>query len=251
MLVQVYTEVVNTLKCFEGVEKFSAGPFTCYNRLLDPGSQLEAHELIDETIQTYGPFDGAFGFSQGAAVIVSYLLEQRASYPDENLPFRFLILCSPVVPLASSADYCHRILGCLGQDDESHIRSCQDKLIFQLPEPARTAMTMLTSILDASETITSEPRSFYLDRRLPDIPCALHPDLFPIRLSIPSLHVRGMNDDPAFGKCGLLIESFFDTSKLRVVEHKSGHDIPRSGPNLRQILRAMEWVIAQSELTSY
>lgn len=251
MLIQLSTEVVNALKCPEGVEKLSPGPFSCYNRLFDPGSQLKVHALIDETIQTDGPFDGAFGFSQGAAVIVSYLLEKRAAYPDEFLPFRFLILCSPVVPLASNADYCHRILGCLSQDDGSRIRSCQDKQISQLPEPARIAMTMLTSILDASKTITCEPRSFYLDRRLPDVPCPLHPDLCLTRLPIPSLHVRGMTDAPAFENCGLLIESFFDSPKLRVVEHKSGHDIPRSGPEVRQILRAMEWVITQSELPSW
>ncbi|KGO40477.1 Serine hydrolase FSH [Penicillium expansum] len=239
---------VNTLRCPEGIEKVFPGPFACYNRLFDPGSQLDSYALIEETLHTYGPFDGAFGFSQGAALIVSYLLERRAAYPDESLPFRFLILCSPVVPLAGNAEYCHRILGCLSRDNESRIRSCQDTQISDLPERARIAMTMLTDILDASTTITQEPRRFYLDRELPDVPCALHPDLCLTRLPVATLHVRGTTDAKALWNCGFLIQSFFDSPKLRVFEHKSGHDIPRSGPEVRQMLCAMEWIIAQSEL---
>ncbi|KAK4868618.1 hypothetical protein LT330_006820 [Penicillium expansum] len=231
-----------------GIEKVFPGPFACYNRLFDPGSQLDSYALIEETLHTYGPFDGAFGFSQGAALIVSYLLERRAAYPDESLPFRFLILCSPVVPLAGNAEYCHRILGCLSRDNESRIRSCQDTQISDLPERARIAMTMLTDILDASTTITQEPRRFYLDRELPDVPCALHPDLCLTRLPVATLHVRGTTDAKALWNCGFLIQSFFDSPKLRVFEHKSGHDIPRSGPEVRQMLCAMEWIIAQSEL---
>ncbi|KAJ5692440.1 hypothetical protein N7462_001863 [Penicillium macrosclerotiorum] len=226
-------------------------PYFCYSRNFDQESEDAAHALLEETISQKGPFDGAFGFSQGASILVSYLIEQKMAYPNNILPFQFVILCSVTVPLASSLEYHQLLLGSLTAQDEARIRSCRDEEIAQLPIETRTVIAFLVSVLDATETITHESRSYFLDRPLSKIPSMLHPDICDIRLELPVLHVRGKTELPAIRDSGFLVERFFKSGKQRVFEHTAGHDVPRSGPEARRMLSAMEWVIAQSQLPTY
>ncbi|KAJ5737449.1 uncharacterized protein N7483_002574 [Penicillium malachiteum] len=234
-----------------GIEINFPEPYFCYSRNFGPESEDAAHALLEETIAEKGPFDGAFGFSQGASILVSYLIEQKMAHPNNNLPFQFVILCSTTVPLATNPEYNQRLLGSLTSQDELHIRSCRDEEIARLPGVTRTATASLISIIDAVEPITLKPRSYYLDRPLREIPSVLHPDVCEVRLALPALHVRGKTELSAIRESGMLVQKFFETGKQRVFEHTSGHDVPRSGPEARQMLSAMEWVIAQSQLPSY
>lgn len=162
-----------------------------------------------------------------------------------------MVICSPTIPLSSDVNYSQGIFGTLGPESESSIRSSQDAQILKLPEPARTAVTAFNSVIDAASEITREPRSFYLDHPISDIPSVLHPDLVETRLPIPALHVRGSNEPLAMRHCGMMIQSFCDTNKQRVIEHTAGHDIPRSGPELGQMVSAMEWIVSQSQLPTF
>ncbi|EPS29489.1 hypothetical protein PDE_04439 [Penicillium oxalicum 114-2] len=237
-----------TCSAAPGIESVFPGPFYCYTREFDPEGVGASYALLEKSIEENGPFQGVLGFSQGAATIVGYLLEQKTAYPDEPLPFQFMVICSPTTPLSSDSNYSQGIFGSLGPESESYIRSSQDAKIQQLPEPARTAVTAFTSVIDVASQVTQEPRSFYLDHPMSKIPAVLHPDLLQTRLSIPALHVRGANEPSAMRNCGRMIESFCDTNKQRVVEHTAGHDIPRVGSELGRIISAMEWIVAQSQL---
>ncbi|PYH57082.1 uncharacterized protein BO96DRAFT_474474 [Aspergillus niger CBS 101883] len=199
-------------------------PYYCWTRSFDAGSIDAAHALIEEAIDEHGPFDGVLGFSQGAAISVSFLLEHKTAYPDEPPPFRFAILYSPTIPCAADEAYCRSVLGTLSSVDQQRLRSGKDKEITQLPEPVRSVTESLL------------------------IPCALHPDVVPTRISIPSLHLRGKNDVPGLDECGLLVECLCDSNTRRPIIHSAGHDIPRSGPELKQMLSAVEWVVAKSQL---
>ncbi|KAJ5336905.1 uncharacterized protein N7506_004927, partial [Penicillium brevicompactum] len=234
-----------------GIESTFSGPFYCFARDFSPEGVGASYALLEKTIEESGPFDGVLGFSQGAATAVGYLLEQKTAYPDEPLPFQFLVLCSPTIPLSGDLNYSQRIFGSLGPKDEALIRSAQDEQISQLSQAARTALTKFNSVIDVLSPITHETRKFYLDNSLSGIPCTLHPDLLPTRLPIPTLHVRGRNEPPAVRDCGMMIESFFDTTKQRVFEHTAGHDIPRTRPELGRIVSALEWVVAQSQLPTF
>ncbi|KAJ5115818.1 hypothetical protein N7456_000166 [Penicillium angulare] len=234
-----------------GIESVFPGPFYCYTREFDPEGVSTSYAVLDKTIEENGPFEGALGFSQGAATIIGYLLEQKTAYPDEPLPFQFMIICSPTLPLSGDLDYSQEIFGSLGPEGESFIRSCQDAQILKLPEPARTAVTAFNGVIDAVSEITREPRGFYLDHPISKIPSVLLPNLLATRLSIPTLHVRGANEPFAMRNCGRMIESFCDTNKQRVIEHTAGHDVPRAGPELGQFISAMEWIVAQSQLPTF
>ncbi|KAF9893166.1 hypothetical protein FE257_012579 [Aspergillus nanangensis] len=224
------------------------GPYLCYTSRFDPDSMDDVHELIDETIQDYGPFDGALGFSQGASVIMSYLLQRRAVESDQPLPVRFAVFCSSTVPLASHAGYCRDVLGSLSAEDERRIRSCQDDAITQLPHRSSLAISVLNASVDATVNVTRHPRAFFLNRPLAEVPCVLHPDLFDSRLSIPTLHVRSTNDFPGLEDCSAFMQAFCDSQKTRSCNHTAGHDIPRSMLEARQMLLGMEWVVSQSQV---
>ncbi|KAL2808263.1 hypothetical protein BJX63DRAFT_40960 [Aspergillus granulosus] len=66
-------------------------------------------DLIHETILEQGPFDGIFGFSQGASMIAAYLLEQATLHPGNRLPVRFAIFASPGPILATDPAYTERL----------------------------------------------------------------------------------------------------------------------------------------------
>jgi len=47
-----------------------------------------AHELLQTTIQAEEiPFDGVVGYSQGASLAISYLIQQQIEHPNRPPPF--------------------------------------------------------------------------------------------------------------------------------------------------------------------
>ncbi|KAE8153645.1 hypothetical protein BDV25DRAFT_136764 [Aspergillus avenaceus] len=223
-------------------------PYLCYSEHLDPNSLDAAHALIDEAIEENGPFDGALGFSLGAAVIASYLLERLTKYPDESLPIRFAIFCSPVTPFSGNSSYRQGIFGWLTTDDERRLRSGDDQEISGLPEPARLAVSILIYFFKAVKGITSKDYNFYLNRPLSEVPCVLDPRLCPTRIPIPTLHVHAENDIPGLEHSAEIIESFCSAGKRRVIRHNNGHSLLLSSAEARQMVLGMEWVASQSQL---
>lgn len=58
---------------------------------------------LDRYVKEEGPFDGAIGFSQGASIIASYLLQQSKEHPTEPLPFQCAIFFSSARPFDTSS----------------------------------------------------------------------------------------------------------------------------------------------------
>ncbi|KAL4887854.1 serine hydrolase FSH [Aspergillus ambiguus] len=230
------------------LEKIFSGPFYCWSRLFDAESIGAAHDLIEEAIDEHGPFTGVLGFSQGAAIMASYVLEHAAAHPNEPLPFRFAIFCSPTIPCAADQSYCRCVFGSLSAEQERYLRSGKDDRIAQLPEPVRLAIEEFVNVVKGAYSVTRESPNFYLDRPRHKIPCPLHPGLLNTRFRIPTLHLHGKEDLPGLTSCGLMMESFCDSKIRKTIQHTSGHDIPRSKPEVTRVLSAMEWIIAQSEL---
>ncbi|GCB21209.1 UPF0483 protein C25G4.2 [Aspergillus awamori] len=231
-----------------GIETNFTPPYYCWSRSFSAPSIENAHSLITEAIEDEGPFDGILGFSQGASIIASFLLEQTANHPERPLPFRFAIFCSTTIPCSSDPNYCRSITGGLSLQDQQRIRSGQDDQIAQLPASIKAPFEEFAKVVKAGLSITREPVSFFLDRSIEEIPCALHPDHFPGRLSIPTLHLRGHNDLPGLSDCASLVEKFCNPRCRKTIVHTAGHDIPRSGSELRQFKAGLDWLVAQSQL---
>ncbi|KAJ6030974.1 hypothetical protein N7540_001706 [Penicillium herquei] len=223
-------------------------PYMCYNDRCDPEREALAHDLIEDTILEYGPFEGVVAFSQGAATITSYLVEWAASNPTEPPPIQFLILCSATLPLASDRAVCERLIRDLDDVDKIRLQSSDMSQIANISGPVRLAVQLLAELLEATREITRQPLEYFFDRPIEKIPWVLHPDFCDVRLSIPVLHVRGKAEAVAFSHCTRLISSFFDLEQQQVFEHTAGHDIPRSSSEAHQMILAIERAVVQSGL---
>jgi hypothetical protein len=65
----------------------------------------EGIKLIEEMIEAEGPFDGLLGFSQGAGICLSYLLDQRIRFSDKPPSFKFAVLFSTGCAISPDAKY--------------------------------------------------------------------------------------------------------------------------------------------------
>ncbi|KAK3300903.1 serine hydrolase-domain-containing protein [Chaetomium fimeti] len=78
--------------------EFVKGPYYCWYEGLSTPQCLEAHDIIAETIEEEGPFDGVIGFSQGASLALSFILHHELQRPGLPCPFRFaLLFCTTLV----------------------------------------------------------------------------------------------------------------------------------------------------------
>jgi predicted esterase len=55
---------------------------------------VKALEQLAGYIDAEGPFDGVMGFSQGATLAATYLIQRSQQHPNERLPFRCAIFLS-------------------------------------------------------------------------------------------------------------------------------------------------------------
>ncbi|CAI7576758.1 unnamed protein product [Penicillium pancosmium] len=165
------------------------GPYFCYSRDFKASSMRLAHDLVHKAFTEQGPFDGVLGFSQGPSVLLAYLLERIAEYPNQPLPIQFAVFCSPVAPLAANTEYCQFAFGGLSLENQKRLRSAKDDQIDLLPGPARTTMSTIVGVLDEMEKVNRQSRKYFLDREPLEIPCGSRPEWYTPRLSIPTLHV--------------------------------------------------------------
>ncbi|KAI1094618.1 serine hydrolase FSH [Rostrohypoxylon terebratum] len=76
-----------------------------YDPCLGASTHRKAIELLSEIVDEDGPFDGCIGFSQGAALLASYLLAHQALNPFSPPPFRLAIfICGSSALSVSEVD---------------------------------------------------------------------------------------------------------------------------------------------------
>ena len=74
-----------------GLDEYFSPPFLNFFGANDPSSVLEGAHRIRATFEKYGPFDGVFAFSEGAAAFLSSLVQHKLQLP-------FMILVAPTPP---------------------------------------------------------------------------------------------------------------------------------------------------------
>ncbi|KAF2438544.1 hypothetical protein P171DRAFT_437007 [Karstenula rhodostoma CBS 690.94] len=77
----------------EEISHFS-NPDACHFQYFDPNarSYLRALQCLETYIQMNGPFDGVFGFSQGAGLALMYLIRHKHLHPYAPQPFKLAVL---------------------------------------------------------------------------------------------------------------------------------------------------------------
>lgn len=201
-----------------GVYGLAEGPYFSFFNLPIASQMYDAFELIDQALEDDGPFDGIFGFSQGAAVAASYLLRNQ----DTHLPFKCAVFFCATAPFnVESATFRSMDDGTFR--DEVTGEDVTAEIAANIPD-----------LLDRKK-FPSQGKSMIRP----------YPSDGSIEIPLPTVHVYGRNDG-YYPQSRNLVE-MCQSSDREVLEHKGGHSIPweqgitsRIVDLLRRLVHAVE-----------
>ncbi|ORX96599.1 serine hydrolase FSH [Clohesyomyces aquaticus] len=241
-------------------------PYWAYYK--DPAfdSIAQAHELIEEAIEVEGPFDGILGFSQGAALAMSYLLHQRITRPDEPSKFKFGVFFSTGFIVSPECNYKENeimaILNRLTDDDTrtfyeiildpAHRQHDITNASFmeKLSHPGREIFSELAweagCVCKSRVQLQINDTVDWVERlKVHDLPREAFPRFFnPIytheRLSIPTVHCWGHNDSASLKRLSLVGRELCADGRAFFVEHSGHHELPVTLQDAKAVADAIE-----------
>jgi pimeloyl-ACP methyl ester carboxylesterase len=182
---------------------------------------LAAHAYIHDIVESEGPFDGVIGFSQGAALAASLMLERSKSATKGDL-FSFAIFACASLPF--DIDNNHGLTAWL--------------------QARRKGSNDLVGEFDG-ELSKDDPPGFpseihQLDERA-NLLGRYHPARTQFKINVPTVHIIG-DADPYRGQ-GVALSQLSLRSESAVVHHKEGHCIPRDRVFQTKAIRAINTAI--------
>ncbi|RPA82085.1 hypothetical protein BJ508DRAFT_414343 [Ascobolus immersus RN42] len=205
------------------------------------------HAWLDGIFSSREPYDGVMCFSQGCAVISSYLLYRNWERPGEQVPFKWAMFICGGCPL--------NVLDDLGID--------VGKKAWEIDEATRLGLAEKVAALEASletgEDRWATPASTtgsakgVLEGLDPDAEvnprdvCGLDTTkLGDMRITIPTVHVYG-GRDPRW-PASLQLAYLCDGGVRKVWNHGGGHDVPRGKEVSETLAGLVEWVVGMGEM---
>ncbi|KAH7131816.1 DUF341 domain protein [Dendryphion nanum] len=231
-----------------GVGAHVEGPFFSHTAGYSIDDMVEALEHFENTIDELGPINGVLGFSQGAALAVSYMHRQQQRHA--MIPFQFALLFSSVMPCSATPECSEDVIQRLitrGQDvtspelEKNASLTREERLFVQLLHrtiiPAKKQRQMLPDY----------DMAVYTDGDGVEAPRIMHPLLLKERIPIPTVHVTGKRDfhfmramsETAFGLC--------EQRMAKKLEHSGGHEPPQKAADVKAVTRALEWAVQQAQ----
>ncbi|KAK3944818.1 family of serine hydrolases 1 [Diplogelasinospora grovesii] len=186
-----------------------------------------AHQHLLDYLSENGPYDLVICFSQGCALIASFLLYHAREAPDEPLPFKAAVFICGGLPLP--------VLDDLGVDVSARAREINEQTVTLLKSRAG-ALTELAQnpdriekgvgLWDNTDGLVHDPDTLP-DPRTEDV-FGLDYTRMPgdLRIKIPTVHIYGAKDPrwPA----SIQLAYFCEETRRKMYDHQGGHDIPRS-----------------------
>ena len=232
-----------------------------------------AQEYIEEIIEEEGPFDGVIGFSQGAALASSLILEHAKKDPLNDL-FKLAFFAGASLPFEVASNT-NSVKGFpfMMEDFGASDSSSDDELDMSKRAPLQREDSDMSfsSAEDESATpprmsLQREDSSFsdssfddeidpYTSWRIPrnffhpvgPLLGRYHPERTPTaQLKIPTLHMIGSRDEYAEQAH---IFSKMCAGQPTVLNHSEGHRIPRDKAFQDKAAREMERLISKVSLT--
>ncbi|KAK1977530.1 inducible nitrate reductase 2 [Colletotrichum cereale] len=224
------------------------GPFYCYTAGYAPADIRDTFDDLDDFIQENGPFDGVFGFSQGASIAASYILDYQLHNPEGPPPFDFAVLFSSVAAFSAETGYCAGpVAELVANSAVTRDFPAGDFSKLQGPK-ARLLVEYLALSYGVARTIgavtSDDDLAFLAGGGTPDqIPRPLHPALTPFRVRIPTVHITGKADLPDMIAQSRRMRELCDQTLVRVHEHSGGHSIPGRRQDVKVIAESIEWAM--------
>ncbi|KAK2780611.1 hypothetical protein FQN52_002142 [Onygenales sp. PD_12] len=209
---------------------------------------LEALDHLDAIVDDLGPFDGVFGFSQGAAIALSYIHRQQEM--GRAAPFKFALCFSSVCPCSSDELYCRQILQRLSaiQWDDANASAADEKSLSPGDHLVKEFICRVAvPALKNNGLLPAFDVKVYKSIGGSDSPRVLHGQLVKAKIRIPTVHISGKRDFAFMRAMSDVAHGLCDERLARKVEHGGGHQPPQKHAEIKSVLRAMEWAISQSE----
>ena len=207
------------------IKSFYPGPYYCYYNLPTHDLVQQAQSYIEEVIEDEGPFDGVIGFSQGAALAASIMLEHSKTRPLEDT-FKLSIFAGASLPFDIDSNTSVTKWQTLKRED------------LDLPDSSSDDDEIDPYTSWRIPKNTWDPIGPLLGR--------YHPDRTPkAHIRQPTLHLIGSRDEYA-GQAQTL--SKMCGGQPNVISHPEGHRIPRDKAFQDKAARAMERLISKVNL---
>ncbi|KAI8960757.1 inducible nitrate reductase 2 [Daldinia sp. FL1419] len=220
-----------------GIAPHYLGPFYSYTTGYTTAEIRDALDDLDQFVQENGPFNGVLGFSQGASIAASYLLDYQIRYPWRQPPFEFAVLFSSVSAFSPDETCYESIIETLLSQEFPETEFSR----FSRSERIFAEYLALTFTAANKIGLYTGPIDFFKHRNPDAIPRVLHPSLIQDRIKIPTVHVNGKEDLPAMSAQSRLVCGFCDQSLARVYHHSGGHIIPAKAADVKVLVKMVGW----------
>lgn len=235
---------------------------------MSPEAVQASIDLVDDFIESDGPFDGILGFSQGGSVVLSYLVHQMGTMEDP--PFKFAILLSTIAGFSPDPGYCNDLVTGLTAKDNEIMQDFpfgikdDDYAALSPPQPQRA-----TFFRNLGQLIITSIESGYTDPHgdqgvdgikapvteetassLANVPRMLDPSVVGLeqRISIPTVHVTGRRDNPVLVRLSQLMEKLCESGSMQSMTHEGGHSPPRSARDVKALVKNVEWAMREGQM---
>ncbi|KAF9630953.1 hypothetical protein BFW01_g1825 [Lasiodiplodia theobromae] len=237
-----------------GMAAFLDGHFFSHTSSYSPSGMSDALAHLSDFIADAGPFDGVLGFSQGAALALSYIHQQQTR--REPPPFRFALCFSSVIPCSGDAEYCHDVVQRLlalpaGSEITSSYPSAAEEGLSA--DAALFVKVLRRTILPAKKHNALLPDydvGVYTDGDGSEAPRLMCGPLLREKIAVPTVHVVGKRDHHFMRNMSDVAHGICDERLSRRLEHSGGHQPPQKDGEVKAVVRAMEWAIRMSERTA-
>jgi len=204
-----------------GIKEIYPGPYYTYFELPTKCQVQATLEFLEEFIEDEGPFDGVIGFSNGAAVAATYLL-QDAKRPSPQHPFKCAVFFCASLPFdLDSTPFTTSVNGAYHLIDGTKPLSLQ-QIFSSMPE------------LNSDGICTAK-----WDRKTPLLWRYGTQDCITESIGIPTTHIFAKNDI-TYREQSMLFQKLFQSQNREAVEHREGHDIPRDRNSTARIQRSIQ-----------
>ncbi|XWW98485.1 hypothetical protein V2A60_006485 [Cordyceps javanica] len=233
-----------------GMASHYPGPFYSYTTGYAPGEIRVALDDLDDMVQDCGPFAGVIGFSQGASMAASYILDHQRRCPGEPAPFGFAVLLSSVAGFSPDTQHCLPIVQHLLREKHDTLSDFPDHVSAKLPRLEQVFVDYLAATFNIARKIGATGPdydvAFFRHRHADKVPRLLHPVLTEARIGIPTVHYTGERDHSAMVEQSLVVMGMCERSMARGFQHSGGHAVPTKPDEVKRLVRDIEWAAAES-----
>ena len=183
-----------------------------------------AYRRLASFVESEGPFDAVWGFSQGGAMAALLLLMHQKSHPgDHNWPFKMAVFTSTFLPYRLDSGSItwdvtekNQLQGLYQPGEFDASGGKQD---IDWTQDARTMLDY--HMIKRVQEQLDFPVRLLLKYRSQDVPA---------KLTLPSVHVRGVKDPYFFVDDA--VSELFDPETVSKMTHRGGHHFPRFSDEL-------------------